>query len=129
MKHETLTERVDAISQIIYDPSGKQAGEYYPANSTHFFGKPIRRRVTKVVLKPSQAVEGARLSPNSSFVDSKGVGNSVTKFQIIENQQDTDSTKIASSSWGRPKIYQSAAERQRAYRNRKAANLSETEVL
>ncbi|HEU0046589.1 MAG TPA: hypothetical protein VFQ43_03140 [Nitrososphaera sp.] len=43
MKHETLTERVDAISQIIYDPSGTQSGEYYPANSTHFFGKPIKK--------------------------------------------------------------------------------------
>ena len=42
MTNETLTERVDAISQVIYDPSGKQSGEYYPANSTHFFGKPIK---------------------------------------------------------------------------------------
>ena len=122
MKHE-LTEKRDAITQVIYDPSGEQSGEYYPANSTHFFGKPIRRRVTKAVLKPPQAVEGARLSPKLSFVDSKGDSNSVTKFQVIENQQDTDSAKIAPSSWGRPKVYQSAAERQRAYRNRKVANL------
>src|SRR5438477_8929425 len=41
MKHE-LTEKRDAITQVIYDPSGEQSGEYYPANSTHFFGKPIK---------------------------------------------------------------------------------------
>ena len=46
MTNETLTEeRVDAISEIIYDPSGTQSGEYYPANSTHFFGKPIKSAV------------------------------------------------------------------------------------
>jgi len=51
MINETLTEkRVDAISQIIYDPSGEQSGEYYPANSTHFFGKPIKSAVKKVTL-------------------------------------------------------------------------------
>src|SRR5438445_5673756 len=92
MTNETLTERVDAISQVIYDPSGKQSGEYYPANSTHFFGKPIRRRVTKAVVKPPQAVEGARLSPELSFVDSKEIAialrNSkslrIKKIQILQ---------------------------------------------
>src|SRR5438128_11334866 len=50
MKNETLEKRVDAVTQIIYDPSGKQSGEYYPANSTHFFGKPIKSAVKKVTL-------------------------------------------------------------------------------
>jgi len=44
MKHE-LTEKRDAITQVIYDPSGKQSGEYYPPNSMHFFGEPIQSAV------------------------------------------------------------------------------------
>ncbi len=34
--------RIDAISRVIYDPTGKQTGEYYPADATHFLGSPIR---------------------------------------------------------------------------------------
>jgi hypothetical protein len=57
-------------------------------------------------------------SPSEGVTDSKGLSESVTKLQPVQNQQDADSTK---KTVGRRRKFATAAERQKAYRQRKAA--------
>jgi hypothetical protein len=38
-----MLRRIDAVSRVVYDPSGKTTGQFYPPDATHWRGKLIRK--------------------------------------------------------------------------------------
>jgi hypothetical protein len=56
-----MLKRIDAISRVIYDPTGHTTGDFYPPNATHWHGKPIRRsaRTGRANFVPATPLESA----------------------------------------------------------------------